>query len=550
VLYELLCGHRPDREAPANPGQQLADADTAAKRNSTPRSLAAQLAGDLSTIALKALKADPLERYATAEALRADLQRFLDGLPVQARPDSTAYRLRKFISRHKAAVSGAAAGVALLVVAAGVSLWQADVARQAASEAARESKRAQAVQAFLVDVFGANSLRQADPQRARRATARELLDAGAVRATQALASNPDAQEAVLDVLADMYFQLEQFDEAARLRRERALALERAHGKNDPRAAQAWLAYATDVADTRQRAQAAPAIAHARAILDAIGDRDSEIRGWAAIESARLEQYRSLPMMRREADAALSQFRAKPQRWTNLYHATQVAARARYLGGDADGARTLHAQAIELAHRNEPQAPVWRVTPTVQMAEAEIELKRFDDAESHLREALALARRMGGEASGSALQTQVKLGALLHSNGRRAEGWALLVQAKALAEQAGPKLPPDAHGALRRCMGGTLIERGEFQSAHDMLAVEVADLRDQYPGSLPLARALPMLAAALTGMGRFDESRKALEESDALMLAVAGPNPAPMLVRRLRAEQQRLAQASSGAARES
>jgi eukaryotic-like serine/threonine-protein kinase len=546
VLYELLCGHGPQRGSPAPPSQWAIDAQAAAQRGSDPRSLAAALRGDLDTIALKALKPDPTERYPTAESLCADLQRFLDGEPVHARPDSAAYRVRKFVGRHRAAVIGASAGAAVLVAAAAVSLWQADAARQAAAQATRESHRAQAVQGFLVEVFGANSLRQADPLRARQATAGQLLDEGAARATKTLKSNPDAQEAVLDVLADMYFQLEEFSQAARLRRERALALEAAHGSNDPRAAEAWLAYALDVANTKQRAQAAPAIERARAILDAIGDHDSEMRGVLAIESARLAQYESLPRMRQDADTALAQFQAQPQRWTNLYHALQIAARARYLGGDAEGACALHEQAVQLAVRNEPQAPTWLVTPRVQMAEAEIELKRFGAAESHLREALAIAQRMSGEASGSALQTQFKLGAMLHSSGRTAEGWALLTQAQTLAAQAGAKLSPDAQGALRRFVGGALIERGEFEPALVLLQAEAADLREHYPDSLPLARLLPLIAAAFTGLGRLDESRRALDESERLIRVVAGPSPAPMLLRRLRAEQQRLASATAAA----
>lgn len=544
VLYELLCGYSPRRDGPAPPSQLNIDAETAAQRSSEPRALAAHLRGDLDTIALKALKPDPADRYATAESLCADLQRFLDGEPVHARPDSAAYRLRKFVGRHRVAVSSAAAGVTLLVAAAAVSLWQADAARQAAAQAARESQRAQAVQGFLVEVFGANSLRQADPQRARQSTVGELLDEGAARATKTLKFNPDAQEAVLDVLADMYFQLEEFNEAARLRRERALALEQAHGGNDPQAAEAWLAYAMDVANTKQRAQAAPAIERARAILDAIGDHDSEMRGWLAIESARLAQYVSLPQMRQDADAALAQFQARPQRWTNLYHALQIAARARYLSGDVAGARARHEQAVQLALLNEPQAPTWLVTPRVQMAEAEIEGKRLGDAESHLREALAIAQRMSGETSGSALQTQVKLGAMLHSSGRTAEGWALLTQAQTLAAKAGAKLSPDAQGALRRFVGGALIERGEFGPARVLLEAEAADLREHYPDSLPLARLLPLLAAAYTGLGRLDDSRRALDESERLIRAVAGPSPAPMLLRRLRAEQERLASATA------
>jgi len=100
VLYELLCGERPARDsgAPLRPSQ-IAFTEQAARRGGRRRAKLAQaLAGDLDTIALKALKVDPSERYATADALRQDLQRHLGGEPVLARPDSATYRLRKFVA--------------------------------------------------------------------------------------------------------------------------------------------------------------------------------------------------------------------------------------------------------------------------------------------------------------------------------------------------------------------------------------------------------------------------------------------------------------------
>ena len=56
-------------------------------------------------IVLKALAKEPARRYASAQALMEDLNRHLAGLPVQARGDTVAYRLRKFVQRHRKAVA-------------------------------------------------------------------------------------------------------------------------------------------------------------------------------------------------------------------------------------------------------------------------------------------------------------------------------------------------------------------------------------------------------------------------------------------------------------
>ncbi|MBL8142126.1 MAG: serine/threonine protein kinase [Acidobacteria bacterium] len=150
VLYELLCGRRPHVPARDTSGALehaiLHDEPPLPSQVALDPSRRGILRGDLDTILLKALKKAPAERYAAANALGDDLRRYLDGLPVSARADSPAYRLRKFVARHRLAVGASAAVLAAVVAGAGVAVWQARVARA-------ERDRADAVKAFVTSVF-------------------------------------------------------------------------------------------------------------------------------------------------------------------------------------------------------------------------------------------------------------------------------------------------------------------------------------------------------------------------------------------------------------
>jgi serine/threonine-protein kinase len=59
-----------------------------------------ELRGDLDAIIVRALHMDRHERYATSAELRADLVRYLNREPVEARHSTLAYRVRKFVARH------------------------------------------------------------------------------------------------------------------------------------------------------------------------------------------------------------------------------------------------------------------------------------------------------------------------------------------------------------------------------------------------------------------------------------------------------------------
>jgi serine/threonine protein kinase/tetratricopeptide (TPR) repeat protein len=131
VLYELLTGKAAHQFPDLSP-LQVAAAITEAKvqRPSTAvleaqPALSRSLAGDLDTIILTALHKDRLRRYSTVEAFSDDLRRYLEGLPVSARPDTVLYRASKFINRNRIAVTAGVVVAVSLVAGAGIAISQA-----------------------------------------------------------------------------------------------------------------------------------------------------------------------------------------------------------------------------------------------------------------------------------------------------------------------------------------------------------------------------------------------------------------------------------------
>jgi serine/threonine protein kinase/Flp pilus assembly protein TadD len=137
-LLEMLRIIREDE--PTLPSVKLSAADAlpalAANRRIEPSRLPRLVRGDLDWIAMKALEKDRGRRYETPNALALDVQRHLAEEPVQASLPSARYRLRKFVRRHRRALSAAAVAVIGLAVMAGSIGWAVRdrAARQAEAE--------------------------------------------------------------------------------------------------------------------------------------------------------------------------------------------------------------------------------------------------------------------------------------------------------------------------------------------------------------------------------------------------------------------------------
>ena len=133
VLYELLTGLPPfDHErirtsSMAELVRILREEDPPPPSERLRRSgkSGSALRGELDCIVMRALEKDPERRYRTAAALEDDLQRYLRGETVHARPSSLSYRLRKLAARHKPATAAIVVGALALLLLTAVSLWQA-----------------------------------------------------------------------------------------------------------------------------------------------------------------------------------------------------------------------------------------------------------------------------------------------------------------------------------------------------------------------------------------------------------------------------------------
>jgi len=121
VLYELLTGVPVIDTSTAGPLTIVAGILEAEPRR--PELIDPALAGDPATIICACIAKDPARRYQSVAELRGDIERFLGGLPIKARPPSAVYVTGKFIRRHRARIIAAAVVVAAGAVVAG-NAWR------------------------------------------------------------------------------------------------------------------------------------------------------------------------------------------------------------------------------------------------------------------------------------------------------------------------------------------------------------------------------------------------------------------------------------------
>ena len=132
---------------PATHKKICSDRDTQVGR------LRKRLLGDLDVILLRALRREPSRRYASPRELVQDLQRHLDGLPVEARPDSIAYRTTRFVARHRAGVA-VSASLILIIALSAIAIAALAQQRTTAALASEASARAE-LQSARADVADA-----------------------------------------------------------------------------------------------------------------------------------------------------------------------------------------------------------------------------------------------------------------------------------------------------------------------------------------------------------------------------------------------------------
>ncbi len=466
LLYELLAGrpaHRFREDSWRELERVVCEAEPPRIASTTltrPPATALKVPADLETIVFKALSKDPDRRYRSADELADDLERYLAGKPVLARPDTLVYRAVKFISRHRLGVGAAVALAASLVVGVSAAIVQGREAALQRDAAQREAARSERAFEFLLDVFEA-----ADQEGAEAVTARELVARSAERLQRE--SRADGERAELaEVLAQAYGGLGLHGEAAALRGEIVELVRRAFGSESLETARALDEHGLSLVLAGRHAEAVAALEEAlRLRTQLLGGLHQEV----ATSTSRLsyalgvrgEVQRSLALRRRALELRLDLHgREHPQVAQAL---NDLGRSLRFLG-------------------------------------------MFEEAEQHLREAIALRRRAGAEGALALSVPVLNLALVLLDRGELDAADAAATEALALAEQEIRPGHPRLAGRMQ-VLGAVRCAQGRYGEGEELLREAVARYRSSlHADHFSLAEAELVLADCLLRLGQSEEAQ--------------------------------------------
>lgn len=527
LLYELVAG-RPAHEFREDSLRELervvceVDPPRLARRTVTLTGTGERgirIPADLETIVFKALQKDPARRYASAEQLAEDLERFLADEPVLARPDTVAYRVRKFVHRHRLAVALTAL-LAILVVGSSVALaFQARRLAQERDRARDSAARAEAVTRFVVGLFEGND---PDVSPGRIPDARELLVRGEERLESELRGQPVLLREMLGHVAEMNLRMFEAATAEPLAR-RALALAEQAVRSGDASAGADLARARFLVGwaTHEQGRYAEAADHYVAALAAT---DSAPGSAADLEPlVRLGLGRTLAALDRpreavaEIDAAVRRFEESPAPDPVLVgNAWQELGGVQYDAGEVGAAVASMERALAVLTRAfgaEDPRIAFALNDLAFMLEADGQPRR---AAELYRRAIDLERRRSGDASprvATILHNQSRVAATL---GDLEESLELGHLALAMRERLLGRDHPES-ALTRSNLGIARREALDPEAAVDLLeeagAAQLAALGAEHrmTSSTELNRAL-----ALLDLGRVEPSRPGAEPARRLL----------------------------------
>jgi len=510
VLYELVAGVRPFEHiasdharsnaivsgevVPPSQQSQRMPADAFRRDATARRDGARRIPADVDAIALKALRREPAQRYASVREFANDLQRFLDARPVLARRGQWSYRAQRFVQRNRWPLAAAAV---LVAVAAGFT-WRILLAER---EARLQATTAQRASAFIDSVFS-----MANPETSDRHdySAREVLDRGVQRIQTELRNEPRVRARLLETLGNAYRGinagsagvplLEQAADlnldpavndplaAARVLRakvsalmasrqssdliestaRRALALSEQYAGGDPQQmAEAWdtLAVALDGADKLTEARAAaerglqlreqsgadPAsIANSLASLCTIATSQSQ-------PAAAVRYCEQALALLRQAGPTRSNTYRQVMKW----YATALAYHGDY-AKELDVLREVLALDKDLF--GEDSATL--ATDRLGFADSVARLGRFAEADALVALSMETRRRLDGEHSAQYAMSVFQRGWLQYLQGNYEASLPLLRRALSLYEQAVGDNDNDRLPVLRVDLAINLIEMGQ------------------------------------------------------------------------------------------
>jgi eukaryotic-like serine/threonine-protein kinase len=551
LLYELLTGKTPfeakrlleagldevrriiREEEPVTPSTRLqtlgaAEQTTLAKfRQTEPPKLVHLIRGDLDWIVMKCLEKDRGRRYETANGLAMDLQRHLENEPVLARSPSAGYRLQKAWRRHRAVFAVATLIAVVLLVATGVSTWQAirasheaDRAIKAESLATQRLADAEAISKFLAEVFKSPS-----PLRdGRTITVAETLSNATQKLGTDLANQPARLAKLQSAIGEAYYGLGLSHEALPLQEKVRDYYLTAFGPENPDTIVATRRVATLYASVGRRDEALKLFEQVLTLSrKMLGPEHPDTISAMSFLATSYDQAgrREDALKLREEVLTLSRKLNGPEHPITI--ATMQDVASSYIEvGRLNESIALGEQALALNTKVIGPQNVQTLASMDGLAGSYYAAGRRDEALKLWEEALPLERKVNGPEHPSTLKTMNNLSAGYEDAGRWDDALKLREQALALYRKINGPGHPDTLVAMQS-MAISYDQAGRHDEAIKLLeeTVELSrkSLGAEHPSTIS---AMGTLTVVLHRAGRRDEAIKLAEEVLALKLKVLGP----------------------------
>ena len=562
MLYELLSGHKPRNTdeidsyaslveiATQDPPKASAATLRAERRGTSQQGLSRTLRGDLDNILQMALAPDPEDRYKTANAMAADLIRYLEGEPVSAMPPTLAYRTRKFVGRHRGGVATTLLTALALIVSLVVATSQMVEARKQRDAAIYQQQRVLASNEFLTLLLG-----EIGPK-GEALSLGELLDRGVEMLDQSFGKDYRFLGRMYFDLANSYFSLGRTERMIELL-GRAEAEARAQNDSDLLAGvlciSAVIQFRTDPEQSVSRAGeanrlledlGAPSMdsvaACARAnghIYELEGDRQAAILvlrdALTTLNASPLSSVQSRILVMNQlgnthySNGDRAETLSINEAILDLMERSGRSATAGYMINAMNRSVTLQSMGEVKTAFEIRQELLERVRELNDASKAPISMNsfyaaslmrlgRYEEGFPVALEALEAARAAGNDYW--AAQDELQVGRILMYMGRLDEADSYLDSAEATFRRT-PGASDRLLQAINMARAGVLLRRGESVAAQDMIDAELERL--QYPDQKTAPGSASVLrVAAEIALANGEGERAERYASDAYELAVA------------------------------
>ena len=509
ILYELLAGRLPFDVSNRTPAQAekiltqqetekpsaVADRTLYLPRHSDDVAPASKAEwADLDVLCLTAMHRDPQRRYRSVEALIRDVDHYLKGEPLEAQPDTPAYRMRKFVARNRQPAAAGAVVLTLVVVLVIFFTVRLAIARNAALA---EAARTQRIQKFMTSLFQGGDASAAPAESLRVVT---LLDRG-VQEAQSLNAEPEVQADLYETLGTIYQKLGKLDQANTLLNSSLEERKSLYGSDAAQVAASMVALGLLRDDQAQLPEAErivreglamsrrhlppnhPAVAKATAALGKVledrGSYDEAIK--TLDEAVRLQSTKGA---------------ATPELAVSLFE----LANTHFYAGHYDISESINERLLPMYRQIYGERHPRVADVLINLGAIKFDLGHYPEAEKYDRQALEIVQAWYGKDNPETAADLTLLARALVREDRYEEGVDLLQQSLAIKERVYGKVHPTVASTLNE-LGSAALRQHENEVAEQFFLRMVNIYRQVY------GQHHYLFAVALSNLGSVYSSRE-------------------------------------------